>query len=81
MRDRETVAEVNLKLIWDVITQIKIGSAGGAYVVDAGGFLIAHPNTYLPLSGYMVFGDTLAVTSDGCVSLNQTEQKIFVKEV
>jgi len=50
-------------------------------MVDKGMVLIAHPNTYLPLSGYMVFGDTLSVTSDGCVSLNQTGQKIFVKEV
>src|ERR1700756_3763776 len=29
-----TVAEVNLKLIWDVITAIKIGKTGYAYVVD-----------------------------------------------
>jgi hypothetical protein len=43
--------------------------------------LIAHPNTYLPLSGYMVFGDTLLVTEDGCVSLNQTEKKLFSKPV
>ena len=43
--------------------------------------LIAHPNTYLPLSGYMVFGDTLLVTADGCVSLNQTEKKLFSKEL
>jgi Xaa-Pro aminopeptidase len=42
--------------------------------------LIAHPNTYLPLSGYMVFGDTLLVTDDGCVSLNRTEKKLFSKE-
>ena len=42
--------------------------------------LIAHPNTYLPLSGYMVFGDTLLVTSDGCVSLSQTPKKLFHKE-
>jgi Xaa-Pro dipeptidase len=39
--------------------------------------LIAHPNTYLPLSGYMVFGDTLLVTDDGCVSLNKTEKRLF----
>jgi Xaa-Pro aminopeptidase len=39
--------------------------------------LIAHPNTYLPLSGYMVFGDTLLVTADGCVSLSRTERKLF----
>src|SRR5262249_1735673 len=41
--------------------------------------LIAHPNTYLPLSGYMVFGDTLLVTENGCVSLNHTEKKLFSK--
>jgi len=50
-------------------------------VVDNGMVLIAHPNTYLPLSGYMVFGDTLLVTEDGCVSLNQTEKKLFSKPV
>ena len=29
-----TVAEVNLKFIWDVVSQIKIGKAGHAFVVD-----------------------------------------------
>jgi Xaa-Pro dipeptidase len=47
--------------------------------VDKDMVLIAHPNTYLPLSGYMVFGDTLLVTETGCVSLNQTEKKLFYK--
>jgi len=46
-------------------------------VVDKGMVLIAHPNTYLPLSGYMVFGDTLLVTETGCEDLNQTEKKLF----
>jgi Xaa-Pro aminopeptidase len=50
-------------------------------VVEKGMVLIAHPNTYLPLSGYMVFGDTLVVTADGCVRLNETEKKLFSKEV
>ncbi len=50
-------------------------------LVDKGMVLIAHPNTYLPLSGYMVFGDTLVVTEDGCIGLNQTEKKLFFKEV
>jgi len=48
-------------------------------VVNKDMVVIAHPNTYLPLSGYMVFGDTLLVTEDGCVSLNQTEKKLFEK--
>jgi signal transduction histidine kinase len=38
------VAEVNLKFIWDVVSQIKVGNRGRAYVVDANGRLIAHPD-------------------------------------
>src|SRR6516165_8678182 len=44
-----SVAEVNLKLIWDVVSQIKVGEHGRAYVVDARGQLIAHPDISLVL--------------------------------
>ena len=44
-----SIAEVNLKLIWDVILQIKVGDRGQAYVVDAEGRLIAHPDISLVL--------------------------------
>ena len=44
-----TVAEVNLKFIWDVVSQIKVGKAGLAYVVDGSGALIAHPDISLVL--------------------------------
>ena len=44
-----TVAEVNLKFIWDVVSQIKIGKAGRAFVVDGQGALIAHPDISLVL--------------------------------
>ncbi len=44
-----TVAEVNLKFIWDVVSQIKIGKAGHAYVIDSRGQLIAHPDISLVL--------------------------------
>jgi len=47
------------------------------YTVKEGMVLIAHPNTYLPLSGYMVFGDPLLVTANGCTPLNHTERKLF----
>ena len=39
-----TVAEVNLKFIWDVVSRIHVGKAGAAYVVDERGLLIAHPD-------------------------------------
>ncbi len=44
-----TVAEVNLKFIWEVVSQIKVGKAGQAYVVDSRGRLIAHPDISLVL--------------------------------
>jgi signal transduction histidine kinase len=44
-----SVAEVNLKLIWDVVSQIKVGQRGQAYVVDSQGRLIAHPDISLVL--------------------------------
>jgi signal transduction histidine kinase/CheY-like chemotaxis protein len=43
------IAEVNLKFIWDVVSQIKVGKDGKAYVVDADGRLIAHPDIGLVL--------------------------------
>src|SRR5262249_29263612 len=43
------VAEVDLIFVWDVISQIKVGEHGKAYVLDAGGRLIAHPDIDLVL--------------------------------
>jgi len=45
------VAEVNLKLIWDVISAIKIGATGDAFVLDGPGRLVAHPDISLVLRG------------------------------
>jgi HAMP domain-containing protein len=44
-----SIAEVNLKLIWDVVSQIKVGEHGHAYVVGPAGRLIAHPDISLVL--------------------------------
>ncbi len=50
-RDRPgaTVVEVNLKFIWEVVSRIRIGQKGVAYVVDGSGFLIAHPDISMML--------------------------------
>jgi class 3 adenylate cyclase len=45
------IAEVNLKLIWDVISAIKVGKTGIAFVLDRPGRLIAHPDISLVLRG------------------------------
>ena len=44
-----SVAEINLKLIWDVVAAIKVGERGQAFVIDAQGRLIAHPDINLVL--------------------------------
>jgi signal transduction histidine kinase len=43
------VTEVNLKFVWDVVSRIRIGAAGHAFVVDSDGYLIAHPDISLVL--------------------------------
>jgi len=43
------VAQVNLKFIWDVVSRIKVGHRGLAYVVDDQLRLIAHPDISLVL--------------------------------
>jgi signal transduction histidine kinase len=45
-----SVAEVNLRFIWDVVSQIKVGDRGQVYVVAGQGRLIAHPDISLVLS-------------------------------
>lgn len=45
------VAEINLKLIRDVISVIRVGETGQAFVLDGPGRLIAHPDISLVLRG------------------------------
>ena len=44
-----SIAEVNLKFIWDVVSQIKVGTHGKAYVIDRHSRLIADPDISLVL--------------------------------
>ena len=46
-----TIAEINLKLIWDVISAIHVGQSGDAFVLDRSGRLVAHPDISLVLRG------------------------------
>ena len=51
-----SIAEVNLKFIWDIVSRIQDGSGGTAYVVDRNGRLIAHPDIALVLKNTSVAG-------------------------
>jgi Cache domain len=42
-----SVAEVKLKLIWDLVTRMKVGERGVAYVLDAQGRVVVHPDLTL----------------------------------
>jgi adenylate cyclase len=55
--DGVAIADINLKLIWDVIAAIKIGDTGHTFVVDDSGRLIAHPDISLVLRGGAGSGD------------------------
>jgi signal transduction histidine kinase len=44
-----SVADVNLTFVWDLISQIKVGERGQAYIVNSEGRLIAHPDLSLVL--------------------------------
>ena len=48
-KDGVIEAQVDLRFIWDVVSQIKVGRRGYAYVIDADGRLIAHPDLSLVL--------------------------------
>ena len=50
-----SVAEVNLKFIWEVVSQIKVGNKGQAFVIDGRGRLIAHPDISLVLRNTDMF--------------------------
>jgi Xaa-Pro aminopeptidase len=45
--------------------------------IDAGMTLIVHPNTYHPAVGYLVLGDAVVVTQDGCEVLTGTPRELF----
>jgi signal transduction histidine kinase/CheY-like chemotaxis protein len=71
-----SIAEVNLKLIWDVVSKIKVGKAGMAYVVGTDGRLIAHPDISLVLRNSDVsrLAQVQAARADGASDASEEPQ-------
>ncbi len=77
------IAEVNLKYIWEVVSRIRVGRAGYAYVVSREGDLVAHPDISLVLQKRSVraLGQVkAALTGASALSVAQPNlagQKVF----
>jgi Xaa-Pro dipeptidase len=46
-------------------------------VLEADMCIVVHPNTYHPEVGYLVLGDSLQVTANGCEVLTRTPRELF----
>ncbi|TFV41637.1 hybrid sensor histidine kinase/response regulator [Bradyrhizobium frederickii] len=79
------VAEVNLRFIWDLVTGIRVGNTGKAYVVDRMGVLIAHPDLWRALQRSDLSGhadvraalDGVGPPSGGLVKEGLTGQRVL----
>ena len=60
------IAEVNLKMVWNVISQIDVGQGGSAFLVDSDGMLIAHRDISLVLrkTDLSSYSQNLLVSTD-----------------
>lgn len=70
------MAEVNLKFMWDVVNEIKVGTKGLAYVIDKQGRLIAFGNVSRVLKEENLTG--LKEVNDFIIGEPLTENKIEI---
>src|SRR5262245_22046710 len=73
-------AEVNLKFIWDVVSQVKVGERGQAFVVDKDGRLIAHPDISLVLRN-TDFSKLAQVQAARAGPLNRTDDQPIATDI
>lgn len=82
-----TIAEINLKLIWDVISSIHVGATGAAFVLDPSGRLVAHPDISLVLRGgdaeaetffRMIQAGTRAKPDDAVTAVDAEHRRVLV---
>jgi Xaa-Pro aminopeptidase len=50
-------------------------SSGGTLQTDM--TMVVHPNQYIPETGYLMLGDTVAITPDGPRLLTRTPRQLF----
>jgi signal transduction histidine kinase len=75
------VGQVNLTFIWDVVSQIKVGKHGQAYVVDDAGRLIAHPDISLVLRKTDMSGLTQVQVAGKAESNGSADQPLLGADI
>jgi hypothetical protein len=71
-----SVAEIGLKLIQDAVTKLKIGEHGVAYVLDAQGRVIAHPDVSLVTADFSGLAQVQAARAAGSAAPPQSLQAV-----
>jgi Cache domain len=79
-----SVVELNLSQVSDIVQQTKVGNRGVAYVVDAGGRVIAHPDSAVrkslrdlsSLAQVQEARTTTALTGSAHVTRDMNDQKV-----
>ena len=73
-------AEMNLKLMWEAISEIRVGEAGYAYVVDPNNRLIAHPDISLVLQKTEVYSRPDAARGQVSISRNLQGRQVLAAQ-
>jgi len=80
-----SVVELNLKPMWDIVQETKVGDHGIAYVVDAGGRVIAHPDFNVGMSlrdvsslAQVQEARTTPSTGSGRLARDMNDQEVMV---
>jgi membrane-associated protease RseP (regulator of RpoE activity) len=74
-----SVAELNLKLISDLVSTLKVGGRGVAYIVDSAGRVIAHPDSSLVQRDLSNLAHVQAARAAGATA--STEAMPFAKDI
>jgi two-component system, NtrC family, sensor kinase len=69
-----SVAEVDLKLIWDLVTRMKVGEHGVAYLLDAQDRVVVHPDISLAQHDFSSLTQVRAARTAGSAPVTGTVQ-------
>lgn len=87
--EKTVVAEISLKPVWLIVSKIRVGRSGQAFVVDQTGRIIAHPAINMVLQGtdekaalaLRNVRDTIAAAGGNAIATRNAENKLVVTSI